>query len=307
VLFRSFRDISPLVGILIFFAVCIAVFSVVSALIDEQTYSYSISESGLSIELGLLSRYKKVIRYEKIQDIKLHCGFLESFYGIANMEIETGSKDIVEGGKGRGSTMAMAMMAERIPYLKLQDAYALRSKLLEICGITYPSSQQPLRQALPLSQKKPLKKTVGYVGIFTFQVLLVGILLWLFGQSYLTYIGMGLALLALLNMTLVAFIMYAYEQLYMRKYFYDENKETLVIRKGVFGWNEIVVPYRNIQSIYVDQDWYDVFFDTWDIWITTVTATSGPMAHIDGTSREDAEKLARLLLERVEKSRKRRD
>ncbi len=214
-------------------------------------------------------------------------------------------KDLLQSGEGRGAAASMATLTERIPYLKLQDAYALRARLLGICGITYPSSQQPLRQALPLSQKKPLKKTVAYAGIITIQALLIGLLIALFGQSFLPYIGMGIALLALLNMALAAFVIYTYEQMYMQKYFYDENKETLVIRKGVFGWNEIVVPYRNIQSIYIDQDWYDVYFDTWDVWITTVTATSGPMAHIDGTSREDAERLARLLADRVEKSRKR--
>lgn len=300
----AFTAIAVFAGIFILLAIGIAVLSVITALIDDYTYSYSISENGLSIELGLLARYKKVIRFEKIQDIRLHCGFVESFFGLANMEIETGSKDIVESGKGSGAAMNMATLTESIPCLKLQDAYALRSKLMGICGITYPSSQQPLRNTVPLSEKKPLKKTVAYVSIFTFQALLVGILIALFGQSYLPYLGIGIALLALLNMTLIAFIIYSYEQVYLHKYFYDADSDSLVIRKGVFGWSEIVVPFRNIQSIYIDQDWYDVYFDTWDVWITTVTATSGPMAHIDGTGRADAEKLARLLVDRVEKARK---
>ena len=286
----------------VFIAFAIACLSVLSALIDNATYTYALTEAGLEIQLGLLGRSKKVIRYEKIQDIRIYCGFVESYFGLVTVCVETGSKDIAS--EKRAATNVGITMTERVPYLALSDAKALRAKLMGIARISYPGGSPPLRDSVPLSRKKPLKKTVAYVGIAGVQLLAVFLALALATQGIASLAAWALFALIALR-TAIFPIIYKYEELYMQKYFYDENEDTLVIRKGVFGWSEIVVPFRNIQSIYVDQDWYDVYFDLWDVWITTVTAASGPMAHIDGVSREDADRLARLLAGRVEKSRKR--
>jgi membrane protein YdbS with pleckstrin-like domain len=236
-----------------------------------------------------------------MQDIRLYCGFVESFAGLATINVETGSRDAMPD---RGGEVGMTR-TERIPHLKLADAYALRAKLLDITAMRYPQGKTPLRATMPLSAKKPLKKTVASVGIFGVQIFLVLVLAVVLIPQPFSWIAIGLLALFLIVNAVSVPVHLWYERLYMAKYFYDENGEVLVIRKGVFGWSEIVVPYRNIQSIYVDQDWYDVYYDLWDVWITTVTSASGPMAHIDGLERADAERLARLLVERVESSRKR--
>ncbi|MCX8195329.1 MAG: PH domain-containing protein [Candidatus Micrarchaeota archaeon] len=285
--------------IFVILAIASGVLAIISALIDRATYSYAIGKEGLVIELGLLSRHKKVIRYEKIQDIRIHCGFFESFVGLVNMDVETGSEDLVESEDKEGA----AILTERIPYLHIDDANALRSKLLATIGVSYPKGDSVLRTACPLSPKKPLKKTVAWISILNIQLLLVFLLFSAITPPPLNIVAWALTALTLLRIAFSPLI-YWYEQLYMQKYFYDANEDTLVIRKGVFGWGEIIVPFRNIQSIYIDQDWYDVYFNTWDVWITTVTATSGSMAHIDGTGPNEAEKLTRLLVDRVEKSRK---
>ncbi|HQT45260.1 MAG TPA: PH domain-containing protein, partial [Candidatus Micrarchaeota archaeon] len=196
-----------------------------------------------------------------------------------------------------------AILTERIPYLSYADSETLRSKLLGIIGLEYPVSQTSLRQEIPLSPSKPLKKTIAYIGIFSIQVFISLLIIGALAKGIAA--TAAFALCALLGLYfLSAIIVYLYERVYMQKYFYDMNGDSLVIRKGVFGWSEIIVPFKNIQSIYVDQDWYDVGFDLWDVWITTVTQESGPMAHIDGVSRADAERLAKALAERVERTRK---
>jgi len=290
---------------LMLFLSCLAFFmGLIMAFIDKSTYSYSIAENGLVIELGLLSRAKKVIRYEKIQDIKIHCGFVESFFGIVGMEVETGSKDMVRSD-GQSAANVGVSATERIPYLALSDAHALRAKLLSIAKISYPSGEKPLCRSLPLSPKKPLKKTIGFNGIFAVQFTIALIAMAISTQGPLASLFWGALALFVAVCAIAAVALFLYEKEYLKKYFYDENGETLVIRKGVFGWSEIVVPFRNIQTVYVDQDWYDVAFGLWDIWITTVTLESGQMAHIDGLPTEDADRLVRLLVGRVEKSRKR--
>ncbi len=278
-----------------------AAIAFVGAFISKSVYSYTLGPDGLTIQTGLFSKYKRTIRYEKIQDIRLYCSFLESFVGLATIHVETGSRDFVVRSR---SEALQALLTERIPYLKLADAYALRAKLLEITAMDYPKSKTPLREAMPLSKKKPLKKTVGSFGILSVQILLVLVLGSVLVPAPYSWVAIGFLVLSVLYTIVAVPVHLWYENLYMKKYFYDENREVLIIRKGVFGWSEIVVPYRNIQSIYVDQDWYDVYYDLWDVWITTVTDSSGPMAHIDGLAREDAERLARLLVERVESSRK---
>ncbi|MFA5106209.1 MAG: PH domain-containing protein [Candidatus Micrarchaeia archaeon] len=295
-----------LAGALVAIAAGLFILSLATGFVDSATYSYALGREGLIVEFGLIGRIKKVIRYEKVQDIRLASGFVESFARLATLNVETGSRDIALQGDSSGSAAAQKafeQMAESIPFLSYADANAFRSKLLEIVGLSYPKNAVPLRLSIPLSSSKPLKKTVAYIGIFKAQLFIVLLLAALVSSPPASYLALaGCAILFLYFLS--AIIVYLYEQVYMKKYFYDENGESLVIRKGVFGWAEIIVPFKNIQTIYIDQDWYDSFFGLWDVWITTVTDESGPMAHIDGVSRQDAERLARLLAKRVEESRK---
>jgi membrane protein YdbS with pleckstrin-like domain len=178
----------------------------------------------------------------------------------------------------------------------------LRDRLLKIACISCPKNQTPLRATMPLSARKPLKKTVSRIGILSVQLLIIcAVLGMLLPFDRLRTLLILIALPGLY--ILCSALTYPYEKRYQEKYFYDADDESLIIHKGVFGWREIVVPFRNIQSVYVDQDIYDVYFNLWDVWITTATFTSGPMAHIDGLEISDAEKLARLIIDRVEKSR----
>ncbi len=286
-------------------AICLllAIFALITGYVDLATYSYSIGREGLAIELGLIARMKKVIRYEKIQDIQISTGFVESFLGLSTLYVETGSKDMIGSDSSKQQFATSATLTERIPYLSYADSKAMRSKLLGIIGLEYPKNQTSLRQEIPLSPSKPLKKTVAYAGMFALQLFISLLIIGAFTKGIAATVAFaGCALLFLYFLS--AIIVYLYERVYMQKYFYDMNEDSLVIRKGVFGWSEIIVPFKNIQSIYVDQDWYDVGFDLWDVWITTVTQESGPMAHIDGVSREDAERLVKALAASVEKSRK---
>ena len=276
----------------------------IGAFINQMTYSYKLGSDGLVISLGLISRMSKVIRYDKIQDIRLACGFIESFFSLANITVETGAKDIVEGRRSSRMAINGVVATEGIPALNLADAYSLREKLLAITNISYAKNENPLCSERKLSAKKPLKKTAASVGILWVQVLFVLILAALVSKAPISAFAFAGAVILSIVLLVYIPVKYIYETMYMKKYHYDENAETLVIRKGVFGWTEIIVPFKNIQSVYVNQDWYDIVFNLWDVWITTVTSASRDIAHIDGLEKEDAEYVARLLADRVEKSRK---
>jgi putative membrane protein len=65
-----------------------------------------------------------------------------------------------------------------------------------------------------------------------------------------------------------------YQVFYYRFYFYDMIESEIIIKKGVIGRREMVIPFSRIQDIYVDQDVLDRIFGLYDVHIATA-ATGG--------------------------------
>lgn len=93
-----------------------------------------------------------------------------------------------------------------------------------------------------------------------------------------------------------------YEFLYWWTYYYDVDEFNVVIRKGVVTKKEVNLPFSRITDVYVDQDALDFMLFLYDVHISTPTQESGEFAHIDGLSKADAQKLKKLILERVNHS-----
>lgn len=75
--------------------------------------------------------------------------------------------------------------------------------------------------------------------------------------------------------------------------------KTLVIAKGVFSRNEVTLPMNRIQDVYVDQDILDRIFGLYDVHVSSATAASGFLSHIDGVNKANSEALKELLLDAV--------
>lgn len=90
-----------------------------------------------------------------------------------------------------------------------------------------------------------------------------------------------------------------YQYWYWKRYFYDIDGENLYIRKGVIVTKEAILPFSRITDVYLDQDILDVCLGLYDLHFSTPTIESGKFAHIDGLSRDDAQQLKRLLIEKV--------
>ena len=65
--------------------------------------------------------------------------------------------------------------------------------------------------------------------------------------------------------------------------------------KGVVSRKRISIRYEKIQNIFIDQDFLDRIFKLYDVHIATADYQSAWTAHIDGVSRENAEKLKSIL------------
>ncbi len=85
----------------------------------------------------------------------------------------------------------------------------------------------------------------------------------------------------------------------MKYYFYDATPQTLSIKKGVFSRNEIILPFKRLQDVYVDQDILDRIFGLYDVHVSSATATSATLSHIDGLNKENAEKVKTILLSKI--------
>ena len=87
-----------------------------------------------------------------------------------------------------------------------------------------------------------------------------------------------------------------YQLIYYWRYFYDMDGKEIRIRKGVIAQQEVTLPFAKVTDVYVDQDMLDVLLGLYDVHISTPTAQSGSMAHIDGVSSRGATVLREVFI-----------
>jgi len=161
------------------------------------------------------------------------------------------------------------------------------------------------RTKYPLSTKKVIKKTfaqmlvllVLFVVIYAF--LSFTIISALPQQFNFYWFLLTVCLTALFG--LVFLVVYLYQRWYYAIYYYEFANDFIVIRKGPITPREITVPYERIQDVYVDQDFLDRLFGLYDVHLSSATASSGAMAHIDGVEKAAADGLRADLLDIVSK------
>lgn len=157
-----------------------------------------------------------------------------------------------------------------------------------------------LREQYPLESTKPLKKTIessmGYLFLAIFLSVFMGVINGsLTGYVKFHYIVISIFLIMIIALTLK----YIYEIFYMKFYIYDANKDILAIKKGVFSRNEINLPFKRLQDVYVDQDILDRILGLYDLHVSSATMLSGYLSHIDGLNKENSEALKNLILKRI--------
>ena len=163
-----------------------------------------------------------------------------------------------------------------------------------------------LRDQYPLESKKPLKKTISnaFGSLFVFFLLFILLFIMVLtehSQSNYYKISFGLGLWTVVYSFIFLFgayviIKYIYEIYYLRSYFYDLVGKNLIIRKGVFSKNEITLPLNRLQDVYVDQDVLDRLFGLYDVHVSSATAISGNLSHIDGLNKENSDAVKKVIL-----------
>jgi len=278
-------------------AVLFLVSSCIGAIVSQMSYYYELARDSVLIRIQFLSSTKRQIPYAKIQDIEKQVSFLNSFAGLADIKLETGSKEY--SGRKEG-TLSTSVANESICALKDADAESLKRMLAKAIGVSIEMAGAPLVKRLPLDKRKPLKKTIWWV--IYFAVLLV--ILAPFSLVFLALapiVSLAVTVAAVLVCGMAVAAKYLYEVEYYKKYYYDLNEDVLVIKKGVFGSREIVVPLERIQDVFIDRDLLDRYFGLYDVYVSTATARSILNAHLDGLDAKNAEKAALLLADLIAK------
>ena len=172
------------------------------------------------------------------------------------------------------------------------DAISLRDRIFQMQGKKAMPNANPLVSANPLQKTKILKKSVNWPAILlvmpssaAIMSVYNGNLLWRY-EYLLVILGIPALVFALI---------YAYQSAYYKSYFYDAERDLLVIRKGVWLTNEIALPYDKIENVFVDQDLLDRYFGLYDVHCSTAGAQSDFEAHIDGVSAQDADAIREIL------------
>lgn len=266
-------------------------------LIDQYTFKYWVSENTITIKSGWINTQKTSIEYDKVQDVVLLQGIFQRILGLANIHIETGSATLV----------AANQEDKRVPnytilHLRLSDAKILTDKIMKKAGMNYTPQAKPLVEQIPLSGKKVMKKTIsGLIGL----LIVVGIgiaILWILASrneimpmeifnKIMIWTGIVGAILTIWTVI--------YQKMYYDRYFYDWSKDTLTIKKGVIGRQQIFLRFDRIQNVFRDQDILDRIFDIYDVHVSTVGDSSVNMCHIDGLTKDNSDRMLAVLMRQV--------
>lgn len=109
-----------------------------------------------------------------------------------------------------------------------------------------------------------------------------------------------LAFEVLISIIIIVAFSILYQSFYYRFYFYDLQKDHVVIRKGVISRVEAAIAYSKIQNVFVDQDFWDRIFGLCDVHIATADFQSARIAHIDGVNGENAKRLKDEIMRRMQ-------
>ncbi|MEM3362189.1 MAG: PH domain-containing protein [Candidatus Anstonellaceae archaeon] len=148
---------------------------------------------------------------------------------------------------------------------------------------------------IPLEKSKVVKGTIATL-ISVISTIGIGVILF-----WTVLVAMFKTLFPFLLIVVGALflIIYFYHYLHYKRYYYNLDKEYLIIKEGVITYSETTIPYYRIQDVYIDQDPLDQLFGLYDLHVATASGQSSLNAHIDGLNYENAQKIKLEILKRL--------
>lgn len=163
-------------------------------------------------------------------------------------------------------------------------------------------SSQPLYKEIPLQRRLLLKK-------ISLPTLFIAIATHIFSAFLLSQFAVLAEIDASISDTVILgwsvivfgtiFAKVLWDYIFILSYRYETDGHNMIIRKGIFAKHEVTLPFAKITDVYVDRDLLDVVYCLWDLHISTPTAVSGAVAHIDGLSKEGCRRLREIILDGI--------
>lgn len=131
------------------------ILAAVAALLSWWRFTYRVGEREMVIESGVLSRQRRVIPFDRVQDVAIERGVLARLFGTARVRVETGGSASDEGD---------------LDMIALADAQALRDHIRRVHGAADMGPSEAEREAEPLIYAMDLPR-VALSGLFNFSLL----------------------------------------------------------------------------------------------------------------------------------------
>ena len=261
-----------------------ALIGVAVALLAWWRFRYTVGPGEIVIESGIVRRQRRVIPYDRVQDVAIERRLLARLFGTAKVRIETGGSGADEGD---------------LDMISLADAHALRDRLrrLFLPGTGRGTARRRWRGWRGASERQDpspvlFELTLGrllYSGLFNFSLLFLAAIFaiaqnleqigvvriedWLTperAESARGYFNVRLALV-LVPLLLLLGLVSGIARTVARDYgFRLTRTETgLRRRRGLFTLSEVVIPLRRTQVAVIASGpvarwlgWYSLSFET---------------------------------------------
>jgi putative membrane protein len=244
-------------------------------------FRYGVGERDIVIESGILHRQRRVIPFDRVQDIDIEQRFLARLFGAAKVRIETGG-----GGKDEGDLNAVS----------LAEAHRLRD-VIRGAAPAEAAEAAPDSEPLLFEMHLPRLLIAGLFNFSLFYLVVIGGALqylqpvirrnmpdpeaWIAPRAeqvaniglYVTLLIVGLVLLLGVITGLLRTIARDY------RFRLSRTASGFRRRRGLFTLSEVVIPLRRVQLALVGSGWLRRRLGWYDIQFQTLSADSRQSGH----------------------------
>lgn len=311
-----------LITIIIFIGLIEFIVYVLYVRVYIDRYYYSGGEDFLTIKKGVFAPTEIHVQYQKIQDVYVDQDVLDRIMGLYDVHIASATVtssieahidgvqfDVAEGIKN--------FLLDKIRDGKASPAATFPQQQVQVMQpqITTNFSEVVSNETHPISKKWPYASFVNFVLASLLLILFFGIFIAdaLFvphdKYSKITFANqLGVSVSDFIMGAFIIFFvlvtsMFLYRYLWIKNYRFKFLQEYIFMRTGVFGRQEIHMPYNTIQNILVFQRFGDRIFSIGDVIIQNAATTadsrkerfSGDSVTISMQDIQNANKIAEEL------------
>lgn len=288
-LFGIFSFISIAFAFMGFIIILSALFFLLLQYLYCRYTTIKLTEDGLLIKTGFLSKLTTLIPLEKIQDIYFNKGPFDRLLGTTSLKAISGETSIyAQNEKYQPPTGVRG--------LDLKDAIELREILLKNLLGKLPEEDEILgdRSEHPLDNSSPMVWSIAKFLVFL-PILIFGVLAFLASPSNPLVI---LALSATIALLVLIFVM---NYLFFNSISYSFTKTAFVIQRGVIFIDTVTIPVKNIQDVYVNQGLLDRVFGLYSVEMSTISLESKKFLKFSSFTEQNANNLRNLISKIISK------